>query len=105
MEYIIIEMIKIIKESNTAIVRETKLLYLFIRLFTEALGCALETIDAKLVKTYTDQGYEIERRNRRTIQGLFGTVTYVRRRVRKNGPRSQGFYLLDRHLGLKKYQR
>ena len=46
MEYIIIEMIKIIKESDPAIVRETKLLYLFIRLFTEALGCALETINA-----------------------------------------------------------
>ena len=105
MEYIVTEMIKIIKESDTAIVRETKLLYLFIRLFTEALGCALETIDAELVKTYTDHGYQIERRDRRTIQGLFGTVMYVRRRVRKNGPRSQGFYPLDRQLGLKKYQR
>ena len=105
MEYIVTEMIKIIKESDTAIVRETKLLQLFIRLFTEALACALETMDTELVEQYKKQGYQIERRDRRTIQGLFGTVTYLRRRIRKEGPRAKGFYPLDTQLGLKKYQR
>jgi hypothetical protein len=105
MEYIVTEMIKIIKESDTAIVRETKLLQLFIRLFTEALVCALETIDTELVEKYKQQGYQIERRDRRTIQGLFGTVTYLRRRIRKKGPHAKGFYPLDTQLGLKKYQR
>jgi hypothetical protein len=105
MEYIIAEMIKTIKESDTAILRETKLLQLFIRLFTEALTCALETIDAELVERYKQQGYQIERRDRRTIQGLFGTVTYLRRRIRKKGSRAKGFYPLDTQLGLKQYQR
>jgi len=105
MEYIVTEIIKIIKESDTAIVRETKLLQLFIRLFTEALACALETMDTELVEQYKKQGYQIERRDRRTIQGLFGTVTYLRRRIRKEGPRAKGFYPLDTQLGLKKYQR
>lgn len=78
MEYIVTEIIKTIKESNTAIVRETKLLQLFIHLFTEALVCALETMDTELVEQYKQQGYQIERRDRRTIQGLFGTATYLR---------------------------
>ncbi|SDM83394.1 Uncharacterised protein family (UPF0236), partial [Megasphaera paucivorans] len=80
MEYIIAEIIKTIKESDTAIIRETKLLQLFMRVFTEALVCALETMDTELVEQYKRQGYQIERRDRRTIQGLFGTVTYQRRR-------------------------
>ncbi|SDN43513.1 Uncharacterised protein family (UPF0236), partial [Megasphaera paucivorans] len=79
MEYIIAEIIKTIKESDTAIIRETKLLQLFMRVFTEALVCALETMDTELVEQYKHQGYQIERRDRRTIQGLFGTVTYQRR--------------------------
>lgn len=105
MEYIIAEIIKTIKESDTAIIRETKLLQLFMRVFTEALVCALETMDTELVEQYKHQGYQIERRDRRTIQGLFGTVTYQRRRIRKEGPRAKGFYPLDTQLGLKKYQR
>jgi hypothetical protein len=105
MEYIIAEIIKTIKESDTAIIRETKLLQLFMRIFTEALVCALEIMDTELVEQYKKQGYQIERRDRRTIQGLFGTVTYQRRRIRKEGPRAKGFYPLDIQLGLKKYQR
>ncbi|SKA26231.1 hypothetical protein SAMN05660900_03077, partial [Megasphaera cerevisiae DSM 20462] len=52
MEYIIAEIIKTIKESDTAIIRETKLLQLFMRIFTEALVCALEIMDTELVEQY-----------------------------------------------------
>lgn len=59
MEYIIAEIIKTIKESDTAIIRETKLLQLFMRIFTEALVCALEIMDTELVEQYKKQGYQI----------------------------------------------
>jgi len=82
-----------------------RLLQLFIRIFTQALGIALETIDKELTAEYTKQGYQIKQRDFRTIQGLLGTITFERRRIRKQGPRAKGFYPLDNQLGLRKYQR
>ena len=105
MKFIVPEIIKIIKDSDTAIIREMRLLQLFIRIFTQALVIALETIDKELTAEYTKQGYQIKRRDFRTIQGLLGTITFERRRIRKQGPRAKGFYPLDNQLGLRKYQR
>ena len=105
MEYIVTEIIKTIKDSENAIEREMKLLHLFLQLFTQALTLAFEIIDAELAEQYKKEGYRVERRDARTIQGLFGTVTYRRRRMKKDGPRAKGFYPLDRQLGFVKYQR
>ena len=105
MEYIVTEIIKTIKDSENAIEREMKLLHLFLQLFTQALTLAFEIIDAELAEQYKKEGYRVERRDARTIQGLFGTVTYRRRRMKKDGPRAKGFYPLDRQLGFAKYQR
>ena len=100
MEYIVTEIIKTIKDSENAIEREMKLLHLFLQLFTQALTLAFEIIDAELAEQYKKEGYRVERRDARTIQGLFGTVTYRRRRMKKDGPRAKGFYPLDRQWDL-----
>lgn len=105
MKFIVPEIVKIIKDSDTAMIREMRLLQLFIRIFTQALGIALETIDTELTAEYTKQGYQMKRRDFRTIQGLLGTITFERRRIQKQGPRANGFYPLDNQLGLRKYQR
>ena len=78
---------------------------MFIRIFTQALGIALETIDTELTAEDTKQRYQMKRRDFRTIQGLLGTITFERRRIQKQGPRANGFYPLDNQLGLRKYQR
>jgi citrate lyase synthetase len=70
MKFIVPEIVKIIKDSDTAMIREMRLLQLFIRIFTQALGIALETIDTELTAEYTKQGYQMKRRDFRTIQGL-----------------------------------
>lgn len=52
---------------------------------------------------YKKQGYVVERRDRRTVQCLCGTVSFVRRRMKKPG--KKGIYPLDKQLRLKPYQR
>ena len=103
METIVAEIIQTIKDSDTVIERDMKLLALFCELFRTALGLAFEQLDRELAKEYKKQGYVVERRDRRTVQCLCGTVSFVRRRMKKPG--KKGIYPLDRQLRLKPYQR
>ena len=103
METIVTEIIKTIKDSDTVIERDMKLLALFFELFRTALEMALEQLDLELATEYKKQGYVVERRDRRTVQCLCGTVSFVRRRMKKPG--KKGIYPLDKQLRLKPYQR
>lgn len=85
METIVTEIIKTIKDSNTVIERDMKLLALFFELFRTALGMALEQLDLELVKEYKKQGDVVERRDKRTVQCLCDTVSFVCRRMKKQG--------------------
>ena len=103
MEIIVTEIIKTIKDSDTVIERDMKLLALFFKLFRTALGIALDQLDRELATEYKKQGYVVERRDRRTVQCLCGTVSFVCRRMKKPG--KKGIYPLDKQLRLKPYQR
>lgn len=102
-ETIVTEIIKTIKDSDTVIERNMKLLALFFELFRTALGMALEQLYRELATEYKKQGYVVERRDRRTVQCLCGTISFVRRRMKKTG--KKGIYPLDKQLRLKPYQR
>ena len=82
METIVTEIIKTIKDSDTVIERDMKLLALFFELFRTALGIALEQLDRELATEYKKQGYIVERQDGRTVQCLCGTVSFVRRRIK-----------------------
>lgn len=69
-----IDVSKIIKEPDTVIERDMKLLALFFELFRTALGMALEQLDLELAKEYKKQGYVIECWDRRTVQCLCGII-------------------------------
>lgn len=64
METIVAEIIQTIKDSDTVIERDMKLLALFCELFRTALGLAFEQLDRELAKEYKKQGYVVERRDR-----------------------------------------
>ena len=103
METIVTEIIKTIKDSDTVIEQDMKLLTLLFELFRTALGIALEQLDRELATEYKKQGYIVEDQEGRTVQCLCGTVSFVRRRMKKPG--KKGIYPLDKQLRLKPYQR
>lgn len=82
METIVTEIIKTIKDSDTVIERDMKLLALFFELFRTALGMALEQLDRELATEYKKQGYIVEHQDGRTVQCLCDTISFVRRRMK-----------------------
>ncbi|MBG9368293.1 UPF0236 family protein, partial [Streptococcus sp. NLN64] len=75
---------------------------LFSELFIDSLSHCLELLDKFLIQPYLEDGWSIDRLEERQITFLFGTVTFKRRRLRKQGEKS--FIPLDRALGLEPRQ-
>lgn len=103
MENSVAEIIKIIKASNNAIEMERKLIIFFAQFVGELMRMALEAIDDELQKEWREKGYRVERSDTRTIQFLFGAVTFTRRRMKKPG--ETGVYALDQSCGFEKGKR
>ncbi|MBO6204734.1 MAG: UPF0236 family protein, partial [Selenomonas sp.] len=64
---------------------------------------ALEAIDRELAAQYGKEGWHVERRDNRTVQTTYGTISIKRRRMCKDGEAS--IYPLDKELGIRRYQR
>ena len=73
-----------------------------IELQCRAFARALEIYDAEMARQYAGK-QEVLRIDRRTMLCMFGTVTFSRRMVRREG--GKPFYPLDNILGLLPYQR
>ena len=66
------------------------------------MALALEQVDQELSESMKNQGYQIEKKNQRSINMAFGEVTYSRRRYVKAGTESR--YPLDELMGFDKYK-
>ncbi|MCT3423475.1 UPF0236 family transposase-like protein, partial [Lactobacillus helveticus] len=64
---------------------------------------ALEEVDAGLVEETKKQGYQIEKKNKRSVVTAFGEISYWRRRYVCPGKKAQ--YPLDKLMGYDKYKR
>ena len=73
------------------------------RLVMEKIGKTMEIIDGELAEKYKEKGYWVERRDKRSIQCVFGELVYQRRLMKAEGKRS--VYPLDKELGIEAYQR
>ena len=73
-----------------------------IELQSQAFARALEIYDAEMARQYAGK-QEVLRIDQRTVLCMFGTVTFSRRLVRREG--GKPFYPLDNILGLSPYQR
>ncbi|CDI59277.1 Transposase [Lactobacillus helveticus CIRM-BIA 951] len=80
MESIIADIVKIIKSENNVIAREKALMCYFFDLIRELMTAALEEVDAGLVEETKKQGYQIEKKNKRSVVTTFGEISYWRRR-------------------------
>ncbi|NHL92778.1 ISLre2 family transposase [Lactobacillus helveticus] len=103
MESIIADIVKIIKSENNVIAREKALMCYFFDLIRELMTAALEEVDAGLVEETKKQGYQIEKKNKRSVVTAFGEISYWRRRYVCPGKKAQ--YPLDKLMGYDKYKR
>ncbi|MBU5981489.1 UPF0236 family protein, partial [Lactobacillus helveticus] len=79
MESVIADIVKIIKSENNVIAREKALMCCFFDLIRELIKLALEEVDAGLVEETKKQGYQIEKKNKRSVVTAFGEISYWRR--------------------------
>ncbi|WP_244061581.1 UPF0236 family transposase-like protein, partial [Lactobacillus helveticus] len=103
MESIITDIVKIIKSKNNVLAREKALMCYFFDLIRELMTAALEEVDAGLVEETKKQGYQIEKKNKRSVVTVFGEISYWRRRYVCPGRKAK--YPLDQLMGYDKYKR
>ena len=103
MEKIVSDVIKIIKGSKNEIEMEKVLWTFLLNTIIAMIALAFERIDDELFASLKAEGYKVQRKDARTIQGIFGPLTYERRLVKKEGEKA--FYPLDRQLGFERYRR
>ena len=102
MNFIVSEFANLIKGCSNGLAMEKEIWQRGIQLQCQAFAQALEDYDTELARQYAGK-QEILRLDRRTMLCLFGTVTFFRRLVRREGEKP--FYPLERVLGLASYQR
>ena len=102
MDFIVLEFINLIKRCSNGLALEKEIWQRGIELQCQAFAQALETYDAEMARQYAGK-QEVLRIDRRTVLCMFGTVTFSRRLVRREG--GKPFYPLDNILGLSPYQR
>lgn len=103
MKYSVSDVIEILKSSNNQVEAEKQLMNYFAEVAGAMMQSALESIDDELQKEYKAKGYCMERKDSRTIQFLFGSVTFKRRRMAREG--EKGCYPLDISCGFEKGSR
>lgn len=102
MNSIVTEIVGILKSETNIIKRERALAVFFLNLIRNLMALALEQVDQELSESMKNQGYQIEKKNQRSINMAFGEVTYARRRYVKAGTESR--YPLDELMGFDKYK-
>ena len=102
MNSIVTEIVGILKSETNIIKRERALVVFFLNLIRNLMALALEQVDQELSESMKNQGYQIEKKNQRSINMAFGEVTYARRRYVKAGTESR--YPLDELMGFDKYK-
>ncbi|WP_075580602.1 UPF0236 family transposase-like protein [Acidaminococcus massiliensis] len=102
MDFIVSESINLIKGCSNGLALEKEVWRRGIELQSQAFARALEIYDAEMARQYAGK-QEVLRIDQRTVLCMFGTVTFSRRLVRREG--GKPFYPLDNILGLSPYQR
>ena len=88
MKDIIPTIVEILKGSDTLLEAELRFEQLIPEFLQEIFKKTLDQIDKELINEYKEKGYEIDRKEKRTIQFSFGPLAFERRRMRKKGEKA-----------------
>lgn len=103
MNHIISQIVELWKNEESVIDIENNLNLWFQGWNEWLMQHAIERIDKELYQQYKHKGWHVDNIEPRTVQFVFGKITYYRRRLKKEGRPS--FIALDKALGLQKYKR
>ncbi|SFQ43443.1 ISLre2 family transposase [Salibacterium halotolerans] len=103
MTTIITEMYQILKETPDVLAMEEKLQQLMYHWFSDLVGEALTSLDEPVREAKKKEGWDVETRDARTVQFLFGPVAYSRTLMTDREGISH--YPLDEHLSIQPNQR
>jgi len=103
MEYIISKIVELLKDTNSLIEFEEQLKLLMQKVFTQLVGDVFVKLDKMIKQQKLAEGWEYCRSDERSIQFLFGNVTYKRSLMHDKKGRSH--YPLDEWLGIEPKQR
>ncbi|AYW46093.1 ISLre2 family transposase [Tetragenococcus koreensis] len=87
------------KETNF-LAREKAMMVFFAQLLATITQLAFQILDAEVSTQCKKEGFQVDRKNERTVTFLFGSVTYVRRRMKNQANEIR--YPLDEFLGIRK---
>lgn len=94
---------EIIKQAPNLIEAEESMHSLMYEFFTDIVGKVLTTLDRSVKETKQAEGWLVKRADWKTVQFMFGPVTF--RRTLMEDPEGKSRYPLDGLLGIRKYQR
>ena len=103
MNNIVTELVEIINNNPSLIEIEMSVEAYFTTLMSDFFSQAIERVDLELIQEYKEEGYEIDRIEKRTVQFSHGPIELKRRRMRKKGMKS--IVPLDAAIGLAPYKR
>jgi len=103
LDMIIAKIYEILKDSANLMEAEENLLRLMHRFFADALEKVLSQLNETIKKQKQGEGWKVERNDQRSMQFLFGTVTFTRTLM--TDPKGNPHYPLDECLGIQKYER
>lgn len=103
MNNIVTELVEIINNNPSLIEIEMSVEAYFTTLMSDLFSQAIERVDLELIQEYKEEGYEIDRIEKRTVQFSHGPIELKRRRMRKKGMKS--IVPLDAAIGLAPYKR
>lgn len=96
---------EILSSSPDNIAAERALWHWWNETVCQLVAMTLEVLDEALYQEYKEKGWRVERMDSRTVQCLFGPLTYKRRLLVKPDSKAKRFYPLDRKLGFEKGKR
>lgn len=100
MDIIVTDLVKVMKQEKTFLKREQAMMLFFAQLIQTIVQLAFQQLDEEVSEKLKEEGFQVDRKSQRTVTFLFGSISYVRRRMKNKAGDIR--YPLDEFLGIRK---
>lgn len=100
MDIIVTDLVKVMKQEKTFLKREQAMMLFFAQLIQTIVQLAFQQLDEEVSAKLKEEGFQVDRKSQRTVTFLFGSISYVRRRMKNKAGDIR--YPLDEFLGIRK---
>ena len=100
MDMIVKDLVKVMKKEKKFLKREQVMMLFFAQLIQTIVQLAFQQLDEEVSAKLKEEGFQVDRKSQRTVTFLFGSISYVRRRMKNKAGDIR--YPLDEFLGIRK---